>query len=119
MSITSYGSCAGASAPAHPAYLQQAPAQHWHHPNGAHHPGNAALMNSHNGWTAPQNGGMHGGSNRVAWHDGRPMQMPPPGGWDASNHPLSESFSRHILCCLSRTALLHNLLVWVTQNVVK
>ena len=50
-------------------------------------------MNGHGGWGVPQNGGMHGGGPRFVWHEGQALQMPPPGGWDASNHPLSECSS--------------------------
>ena len=86
-------SCAGAVEPANAMYLQHAEAaQQWHQAtNGVHHPGDAGYMNGHSGWAPHQNGGMNGGSNRVVWHDSQAIQLPPPGGWDASNHPLSKA----------------------------
>ena len=87
---TSPPSCTGAAEPVHAVNMQHAAAQHWQHRNDMHHHGSTAYMNGHSGWAAQQNGGMHGGSNGVVWHEGRALQMPPPGGWDASNHPLSK-----------------------------
>ena len=83
----------GVSQPAVAMHPHQAAAQQWHHSNSARHRAAISHMNGHGGWGAPQNGGMHGGGPRFVWHEGQALQMPSPGGWDASNHPLSECSS--------------------------
>lgn len=93
------GACTGASEAAHAMHLQHAAAQHWQPLNDGHQHGDTGYTNGHSSWPAQQNGGVNGGSNGVFWHDGQARHMPPPGGWDASNHPLSELFLRGVLLC--------------------
>lgn len=82
-------------------YPGHAAAQQWHHANAAQHYGANGHMNGHTSWDTQQNGGMNNSGHRAVWHDGQALQMPPPGGWDASNHLLSEC--RFLaLSCLTR-----------------